>query len=154
MQWVERLLLGSFIVFAIQAMSGKGSLRPAVQLACACFMTILILEPLLERQISGSQLSTFIEDAEKQISQPIQSALHDMDIGLRDSIEAELETLLQTDGMSCQIRLVWDDGGALTGISYWANRAYAESIAAQLSVYTGLPSEKIQHIGEDTDGYS
>jgi len=150
-RYITRLLIGSFFVFAACALAGKDSHGEPVRFACACFMLLLILSPVYEKDMSVHELEGAWHNAQKDLVFTIEDAQRHCTADLYAGIDRELTALMQKEGILCRIELCYAEG-ALTGARLWTSPAQRPQAEVWLSAYAGLRSEQIAYMGEYPNG--
>lgn len=147
-----RLVLGSFFVFFVRSLAGKTVLQPMLGLAGACFMTILILQPVRNKSASAYMLADLVRSTQQEIEYTIHAAQSSGQGALYESIAAELVVRLEAEGILCNILLEHEANGSIIGAELWCEKAQAEKTASILSGLTGVETKAIRYMGETCDG--
>lgn len=151
MRIVSRLLVGAFFIFWAQSIAGKGSIAEPVRLACACFMTLLILSVFINGEWSAKALAEWIDNTEDDIRLEIQMARSDLSYQMHNEIDDQLSSILQKNGLICSVRLAYDDIGQVSHAEVYEAQSPMEDIIFHLTTYTGLSEENILFILEESD---
>lgn len=149
--YIARLLIGSFFAFAACALVGKSSHGEPVRFACACFMLLLILSPLYERDMPEPVLEDVWRNAQKDLAFTIEDTHQLWMADLYKGIDRELMALLQKEGILCHIELCYTED-RLVGAKLWTSTEQRPQAETRLAAYTGLPTEQISYMGEQPNG--
>ncbi len=150
--YITRLLVGSFVVFGIRVLAGKGPHAEPLRLACACFMTILVLRPAWTGEFSLEMVEEIIAEAQTKIDWSIDQAEQEVKTEMYEGIGDRLTNLLALQGLDCVIDLRCKEEGIITDIQFRCKEEYASEAAELLGTYTGLSKENIIYMGEEALG--
>ena len=148
--YIARIIIGSFIVFAIRTLAGKSACTEAIQLACTCFMTILVLQPMWNGEISVETLEKVIFETKMEIELAAREAEQEQTKTLMGALEQHLEELLSEQGVCCRIELTCNRNGEIEKVQYQCTDLQAAEVSEVLTNYTGLSGEEIIYIGEES----
>ena len=130
---------------------GKSAAAEALQLACTCFMTILVLQPIWNGEITAEALEKVVAEAKTEIEFAMGTDELEYTITLVESLEQHLVELLGNWGIGCHIDLICDRDGRIEEMQYRCADSQMAEAAEILANYTGLSEEKIIYIGEERE---
>lgn len=147
--YISRLLVGSFIVFSVRTLAGKGAFAEPMRLACACFMTILVLQPMWNGEVSLEAIQNVVAEAQAKVDLSIRAAEDSMDDQLCAGVEKSLMQLLAQQGIACAVQLRFGEDRRVEEIKLQCERELAAAGAKLLAGYCGLPEEMVIYMGEE-----
>ena len=147
--YISRLLVGSFVVFSVRTLAGKGAFAEPMRLACACFMTILALRPMWNGEVSLEAVRSAVSEAQTEVDLSIRAAEDSMDEQLCAGVEKSLMQLLAQQGIASAVQLRFGAAGNIKEIKLQCERELAAAGTKLLAGYCGLSEEVIVYMGEE-----
>lgn len=152
--YVIRLLIGGLMCWCLTAIAGKNACAVPLRMACACFMILLTLTPVLRGGGHTAGLLDYIASVEEGLQEQVEAAQSGLRADVHTGVEAELNALMTQAGYDCHVHL---NGGLDADGRYTVAGAVVsgavddrEALCARLEALTGLQAGQIRFAEEDT----
>ena len=141
--YISRILIAGFIVFCAMAASGRGGSAEIMRLACACFMIIIMLSPILGLGLTLTDAASYVKVLEEEISSAVEASRRDAARETVEETERQLEAGLAAMGygevtVDCVL-----SGSDIESITVTGADGQDDRIGPAISGMTGMPMENI-----------